>query len=103
MDGRSLIQWSERDDRTAEKDRGGNGRGDVSGMGSTVRMCDASRELKGRSSSRWRSVEEESADVSEVSRVESGADPGLGTVSARAMLHAFAPRSSTEGNCRFMS
>ena len=46
---------------------------------------------------------DESAEVSEERRVDSGGESGLGTVRARAILHAFAPRSRTEGKCRFIS
>lgn len=46
---------------------------------------------------------EESAEVKCKSRVDSGGEPGTGTVRVRAILHAFAPRSRTEGKCRCIS
>lgn len=51
-EGRSLIQCRESDERTAAKDAGGKGSGVVSGRGSTVRVCEGRRALKGRSASR---------------------------------------------------
>ena len=46
---------------------------------------------------------EESADVRCESRVERGGDSATGTVRARPMLQALAPRSRTLGKWRLMS
>lgn len=99
-DGRSLIQCSDSEDTTAANDAGANGSGALSGSGSTMRPCWGRRLLKGRSSSRWRRVGEESAEVKEEMRVVRG---GEERVRARAMLHAFAPRSSTAEKWRSIS
>ena len=66
-------------------------------------MWDGRRELNGREASRWSSVGEESADVRCESLEESGGDSGTGTVRARPMLQALAPRSRTLGRWRLMS
>lgn len=50
-DGRSLTQWSDRDERTALKDCGANGRGEPGG-GRTVRVWEVRSLLKGSDSSR---------------------------------------------------
>ena len=84
------------------KDCGSNGKG-VSAGGSIVRVCEGSSALKGRSASRWSRVGEVSAEVRCERRVERGGESGVGTVRARAMLQALAPRSRTEGKWRFMS
>ncbi len=59
--------------------------------------------LNGREASRWSNVGEESADVRCESLVASGGDSGTGTVRARPMLQALAPRSRTLGKWRLMS
>ena len=95
MAGRSLIQWREREERQAEKDCGSKGRGEGAG-GMTVREWDGRRSLNGREASRWRRVEDESAELRWSRRVERGGEAGSGGwVRARAMLQALAPRSRT--------
>lgn len=86
----------------ASMDLVANGRGD-SDSGRTVRVCEGSRLLNGRCASRWSKVREESAEVIWESRVANGGEFGAGTVRARAMLQAFAPRSRTLGKCRLIS
>ena len=102
-DGRSLTQCRERDERTALKDCGAKGSWAL-GEGRIVRVCEGRRLLNGRDSSRYSKVGEESADVRYERREDSGGESGAaGTVRARAMLHAFAPRSRTWGKCREIS
>jgi hypothetical protein len=75
----------------------------------TSRVSDI-EELKGRSASLWRRVEDSSAQVkwpirfamgSSTVLVSSGA--GFACVRIRAILHAFAPKSNTLGKCRLIS
>jgi hypothetical protein len=68
-----------------------------------VRVCAGRSALNERSTSRWRKVGEVSAEVRCERRVDSGGESGFGTVRARAMLQALAPRSRTEGKWRFIS
>ena len=96
--GRSFIQWREREERTASKEEGGKGKGSFSEGERSVRVRGRAL-LKGREESRFRRVGELSAQVRWLRRVES-----VGcVVRARAMWQALAPRSRTEGKCRFMS
>ena len=97
-----MTQWRERDERTALKDCGANGKG-VSAGERTVRVCEGKRALKGSSASRWRSVGELSAEVRCEKRVDRGGESGVGAVRARAILQALAPMSRTEGKWRLMS
>ena len=99
-DGRSLIQCIDSDESTAAKDAGPNGSGALSGSGSTERVCEGRRALNGRSASRRSRVADESAEVREPMRAVRG---GELCVTARAMLQALAPRSSTAGKCRLIS
>lgn len=71
-EGRSLIQWREREERMASKELGGKGRGEVSGSGMGVRVWEGRRALYGREASRWRRVGAQSADVRLVKRVVRG-------------------------------
>jgi len=100
--GRSLTQWREREERTALKDWGSNGRGWSTG-GRTVRVWEGRRLLKGSEASRWRRVGEVSTEVMWERRVDRVGESGVGTVRARAMLQAFAPKSRTLGKCRLIS
>ncbi len=100
IDGSSLIQCMDNEESAAEKEAGTKGSGAVSGIGRMVRVCEGIRALKGRSTSRWRRVGEESAEVRDEIRSVTGGDE---SVRARAMLHALAPKSRTVGNCRLIS
>lgn len=105
-EGRSLIQWREREERTAEKECGAKGRGALSGSERIMRVWEGREELKGRWASRLRRIGDQSAEVRDVRRVCSGGSVGMGggvVVRTRAILQALAPRSRTDGKCRFMS
>ena len=117
-EGRSLIQWREREERMAEKEEGGKGRGVLEvGSGRVRRVWVKGRgeEERWESGSRWRRVGDGSADVRWERRVDRGAEEegeegasGGGAEAwleerMRAILQALAPRSRTVGKCRFMS
>ena len=59
--------------------------------------------MNGRLAARGSNVGEESADVRCESLVESGGESGTGTVRARPILQALAPRSRTLAKWRLMS
>ncbi|KAG5298996.1 Arp2/3 complex [Histoplasma capsulatum G186AR] len=124
-EGRSFIQWMEREERIASKVLGPKGRD--SKVGTTWRVI-FSRELNGRSSSRYRRDGDSSMHVSVEIRLPtvvcgdntaaseafcscaclfsslgSCSGGGIGCVSAFAILQLFAPRSKTFGNWRLIS